>query len=197
MADTPVQLLRDLEVVGVHVGDLWELVNSKVQYPSAVPVLVEWLDNLDTRVPTVDRPHMLEGLVRALTIPAARPTAAPALMRLFRGSTCSPMLQWVVGNALGVVVDDSLFDDIECLVRDRRFGKARQMVVLGLGRSTDPRAIPLLIELLADEDVAAHAVRALGTLRAGAARASVERMLRHPQALVRREAKKALARLGS
>jgi hypothetical protein len=56
-----------------------------------------------------------------------------------------------------------VFEEIAALVQDRRYGKARQMVVLGLARSTDPRAVPLLVGLLGDEDVAAHAVMALGS----------------------------------
>jgi hypothetical protein len=55
--------------------------------------------------------------------------------------------------------------------------------------------VPLLVGLLGDGDVAAHAVMALGRLRPQGVRPAVEQLLDHPQALVRREAKKALARL--
>jgi hypothetical protein len=34
-----------------------------------------------------------------------------------------------------VVYDDSVFDELETLVRDTRYGIARQIIVLGLGRS--------------------------------------------------------------
>jgi HEAT repeat protein len=101
----------------------------------------------------------------------------------------------VIGNALSVVIDDSVFDEVESLVRDRRYGKSRQMVVLGLGRSKDPRALPLLVDLLADDDVAAHAAMALGNLRAADARPALEQLRNHQQALVRREARKALDKI--
>lgn len=69
------------------------------------------------------------------------------------------------------------------------------MLVLGLARSNDTRVVPMLTGLLGDEDVVAHAVIALGKLRPPGVRPAIERLLGHPQLLVRREAKKALARL--
>jgi HEAT repeat protein len=69
------------------------------------------------------------------------------------------------------------------------------MLVIGLGNMCDPRVIPVLISLLRDEDVGAHAARALGELKAASARDSLQPLLRHPKALVRREAKRAIARI--
>jgi HEAT repeat protein len=196
---TPSGLIRDLRDAGVPVSGLWELVNGKAQDKAAVPVLLDWLRNVDVRVPGADQPKVREGLVRALSVPAARPSAAPVLIEEFRTAhdPAGIGLGWVVGNALSVVADDSVFEEIAALAQDRRHGKARQMVVLGLARSTDPRAVPLLVGLLGDEDVAAHAVMALGKLRPPGVRPPVEQLLDHPTALVRREAKKALARLPS
>jgi HEAT repeat protein len=128
-----------------------------------------------------------------------RADAAPALIEEFRKAPdpSETGLGWVVGNALSVVADDSVFDEIAALAHDPGYGNARQMIVLGLGRSKDPRAVPLLVGLLGDGDVAVHAVMALGKLRPHGVRPAVERLLDHPQALVRREARKALARLPS
>ena len=135
--------------------------------------------------------------MRALSVPAARPGAAPALVEEFRRASdpSETGLGWVVGNALSVVADDSVFDEIAALAQDPGYGKARQMIVLGLGRSKDPRAVQLLVGLLGDDDVVAHAVMALRRLRPHGVRPAVEPLVDHPQALVRREAKKALDRL--
>lgn len=194
----PADLGQDLRAAGVPVSDLWELVNSKGAQRQAVPVLLDWLRRLDDRVEDpAERAKTREGLVRALSVPAARPMAAPALIREFR-NTEDPSglgLGWVIGNALSVVADDSVFDDIESLLRDRSYGKARQMIVFALSRSTDPRAVALLVDLLADDDVVAHAVITLGKLRPKGVRAAIEPLREHPAALVRREARKALARL--
>jgi HEAT repeat protein len=192
--ETPRGLIDDLRRSGVRVEDLWELVGSRAQYRPAIPVLIDWLEHVDDRVNSTDRPKVREGLVRALSVPAARPSAVPVLLAEFR-NTRDPSglgLGWVLGNALSVVTDDSTFDQIASLVTNRDYGKARQMIVLGLGRSKDPRAVPLLVGLLDDDDVVAHALMALGKLRPNGVHPAIARLLDHPLPLVRREARKAL-----
>jgi HEAT repeat protein len=178
---TPPQLREDLRRAGAPCSDLWELVTTNIAYPAAIPVLLDWLEHLDERLPADTRDKTHQVLVRALTV-----VEDPSGLGL----------RWVIGNALEVVADDSVFDDLEALVRDEAFGRARQMVVLGLGRSQDRRAVPVLIDLLNDPDVAAHAAIALGKLRAAEACSALEEHLADPQPLVRREAKKALTKLG-
>jgi HEAT repeat protein len=158
-----------------------------------VPVLLRWL-------PVVSDRQVKEDLVRALSVPWARPVAARPLIDEFervdeRVDPTGTGLRWAIGNALSIVADDSVFDDLVRLVEDRTFGKARQMVVLGLGRSKRPEAVSVLIGLLDDEDVSGHAVKALAKLGVEEARPALERMVNDPRAWVRNEAKKALSRL--
>jgi HEAT repeat protein len=191
---TPDQLRGELEAAGVSNGDVWWLVNTSERYPAAIPVLLEWLAALDERVPAEGRELLREGIVRALTVAEARPVAAPLLIDQFR-QVADPNLRWVIGNALEVVADDSVFDQAAELATQTKYGTARQMVVLGFGRSNKPEAVPLLIALLDDDDVAAHAAMALGRLKAPEAQPALERQLASPRPLVRREARKALARI--
>ncbi|MGH3467692.1 MAG: HEAT repeat domain-containing protein, partial [Thermocrispum sp.] len=104
-------------------------------------------------------------------------------------------LRWAIGNALEVVADDDVFEDLVELARDRRYGRAREMIVVALGNMGDPRAVDVLINLLEDEEVAGHAVVALGKQRAGRARPYVERFLDHPTQWVREAARSALERI--
>lgn len=126
MANPP-DLSRDLRAAGLPVSDLWELVNAKTQFKAAIPVLLDWLRNVDRRVPGPDQARVREGLVRALSVPAARPAAAPALIEEFRkvSDPSETGLGWVVGNALSVVADDSVFDEIAALAQDASYGKTR------------------------------------------------------------------------
>lgn len=192
---TPPALIRDLDQVGVHVDDLWDLVHTRDSYKAAVPVLIDWLANLEARVPEPDRRGEEEGLVRALTVREARPAAARVLIDRFRRPGLSPGTGWEIGNALSVVADDSVFDDLYDLAQDRRYGSDRQMIVEGLGRSKNPRAVPLLISLISDKDITAHAISALGKLKARQAVPAIEPLLDDPRPLVRREAQNALRRL--
>lgn len=187
-------LLADLAVAGYRLDSLDDLRRSRARYRAAVPVLLRWLPRVTDR-------DVKESIVRALSVPWARPEAARPLIEEFRrvDSTVDPDgsgLRWTIGNALEVVGDDSVFDKLVDLARDRSYGIARQMVVLGLGRSNDSRAASVLVELLHDEDVSGHAVKALGKLKAPETRPALEPMLHDSRAWVRREARKALAKLG-
>jgi HEAT repeat protein len=104
-------------------------------------------------------------------------------------------LRWAIGSALEVLANDEIADGMIKLATDRRYGKAREMVVVGLGKLRDARVIDVLLNLLSDDEVVGHAVMALGKLRARTARSRIEPLLNHPKPWVRKEAKKALANI--
>ena len=187
LAAAPV--IEDLEQAGFSVDSLDELRHTRTTYRAAVPVLLKWL-------PVVPDAAVKESIVRALSVPWAKPAAAGPLIAEFRNSSDpSSGLKWAIGNALAVVADDTVFSEVSELVRDRRNGKAREMLALALSNMQDPRAVPLLVELLDDAEMAGHAVLALGKVKWRGARPHLERFLDHPKSWVRKEAKRALAKL--
>lgn len=186
-----VPILASLREVGYDIGSLAALRHSGVRYRKAIPVLVDALS-------TVSDEATLTEVVRALTVPWAKPIATGPLIDLFRRveDTTGLGARWVVGNALEVTWSDDRFDELAALARDRSYGRGREMLVLGFGRSKRPEAGDILIELLDDPDVNGHAVKALRRLRVRAAGPGLERMLADRRAWVRREAQRALAALG-
>ena len=66
---------------------------------------------------------------------------------------------------------------------------------MALGSMQNPLAVDLLIQLLDDEELAGHAIMRLGQLIAKRSRPHIEGFLSHPKAWVRREAKRALAKI--
>lgn len=183
-------ILAGLREIGYEVGSLAELRHSGARYRTAIPILLAALPRI------ADEKTMLE-VVRALSVPWARPLATEPLIKLFR-SVADPSglgLRWAVGNALEVVWDDSHFDALVDLARDGSYGRAREMVVLGLARSRRSEAGDVLVELLDDPVVSGHAVKALRTVKVPAARAALERMRGDQRAWVRKEAQRALAAL--
>lgn len=186
-------LLEDLADVGYQVESVADLRSSGVRYRAAVPVLLRWLDRSEDT-------FQKEEIVRALSVPWARDEALEPLIELFRSFPPNgqeqELLRWAIGNALEVLWDDLRFDELVALAREESFGKAREMVVLGLGRSKKPEAGAVLIEFLDDPVVSGHAVKALRKLKIPAARTGLERMLDDDRAWVRKEAQRALAALG-
>jgi hypothetical protein len=133
------------------VRSLADLRHSGVRYREAIPALVAWLPQVTDR-------RVKEEIVRALTVPWARPAATGPMIDEFRrvDASVDPTgtgLRWVIGDALEVLADDSSFDELAELVRDPRYGKARQMVVLGLGRSKRPEAVEVLVGLVDDPEL--------------------------------------------
>ena len=187
------RILVDLAAAGFEVGSLADLRRSGVRYRGAIPVLLDWLGRVsDSKV---------KGeIVRALSVPWARPAARRPLIEVFRAvdSGVDPSgtgLLWTIGNALEVLFDDDDFEAFADLAADRRCAKGRQMVVLGLGKSKLPQAVDVLLGLAEDPDVDGHAVKALGRLGAAATRGAFESKLGDSRAWVRSEARKGLKKL--
>lgn len=181
-------ILRELAAAGFKVQSVGELRQAGAEYPSAIPILVRWL-------PKIENAHVKEDLARTLSVPWAAPEAVPALMVEFQKADGQHRdgLRWAIASGLAVTADDAVFDQLVALVTDKKYGKAREMLALALGNCHDPRAVNVLIELLADEQVVGHAVMALGKLKSKAARSHIEALLKHPVDWVRAEATKALA----
>lgn len=187
-------ILADLSAVGYDVGSLADLRDSGVRYREAVPVLVAWLGRVSDR-------RVKEQVVRALSVPWAKPFASQPLIREFTETTTTTdptgSLRWAIGNALWVLFDDNHFEAFANLAVDRRYGEARQMVVLAWGKSKKPEAVDVLLSLVDDSDVDGHAVQALAKLKTLAARTAFESKLDDRRACVRNQARKGLTGLST
>jgi HEAT repeat protein len=178
---------------GFKVDSVADLYNQRMNYEAAVPTLLEWF-------PRVENPAVKESVARALTVRWARPEAAPMMieeLRRLRGSDEEGGLRFAVANALSEVADDEVFSEVVELARDHSYPVAdRGVLVLALSnmREQRERAIEVLRTLL-EEDVAPHALAALGDLRATEARPEIEPFLEHEESWIRQEAKKALRKL--
>jgi len=178
-------LLKELASAGFQVDSVGELRRRRIKYRAAISILLRWL-------PIVSSATLKEDIVRTLSVPWAKPEAAGILISEFRKAE-NPGLRWAIGNALEVVGDDGVFEEIVQLAQDKKYGQSREMLALALGKMKSRRAIPVLMELLDDEETVGHAVIALGKLRASEARERLEALTRHPKKWIQKEAKKALA----
>jgi HEAT repeat protein len=186
-------ILAELAEAGFVVCSLADLRRSGVRYGDAVPVLLRWLGRVDDQ-------KVKDEIVRALSVPWAKPAATRPLIEQFRlvDAVTDPTgmgLRWTIGNALDVLFSDASFDALAELAADRRYVSARQMIVLGLGKSKRPEVVGVLLGLVDDPDVDGHAVKALGKLKAPVARTALQAKLDDKRAWVRGEARKALAKL--
>jgi HEAT repeat protein len=101
----------------------------------------------------------------------------------------------VIGNGLGIFADPSLADELIELALDRSFGETRFQIVSALPKTKDERVPGVLLSLLDDPTVCAHAIGALGKMKFTAARPEIEARLTSSDKNVRDQAKKALKRI--
>jgi hypothetical protein len=177
-------VLADLRRLGFDVAVVSELFNRRICYEDAIPVLLHWL-------PRIENEYVKEAIVRALTVKWAKPFAAPALIKEFTRAHRFA-LKWAIGNALEVVVDDSVFADIVRLILDREHGRSREMLVAALGNMKDARALELAITLLGDDALAGYAAIAVGKLKDPRARSHLIPLLEHTDPWIRDRAKRAI-----
>jgi HEAT repeat protein len=187
-------VVESLRAAGFPVEHIEDLYKDRYRYRSAVPVLVDALE----RTAAAD---VAETIVRALSVPYARGWARSLVAQFSRfpdareHTDAGFHFKWAVGNALAVVADDSVFDEVVGLIRDPTHGQAREMLVVGLAnmRLNDPE--PLLIELLGAPDVAPFAAIALGKRGASRAAERLRALLDDADPRARTEARKALRRI--
>ncbi|MFI5626319.1 HEAT repeat domain-containing protein [Nocardioides sp. NPDC051685] len=188
------KVLDRLAQVGYPVASLHELRESGTRYKSAVPVLVDALA-------TPEDLGELEAIVRALSVPWAKKEALAPLIDRFRslpntGDRRVESVRWAIGNAIEVLWDDTLYDELVGLLSDRRYGRAREMIVEGTRKSKRPEIVDTLVSLLTDPDVNGHAVLALARVKVPitGARPGLETMLNDDRSWVRTATVRALAR---
>ncbi|NOU34657.1 MAG: hypothetical protein HOO96_42750 [Polyangiaceae bacterium] len=145
-------LLDDLASVGLPVETVWHLVDMRMPYPHAVPILLAHLG----------RPYparVLEGIARALAVPEAR-VGWNELASMFV-ETPVRSLKVALAGALAAAADERHLPEVLRLVRDPSHGPARLPLLEAVGKSRDARAIVALCQLEDDEDLGETAQRIL------------------------------------
>jgi hypothetical protein len=183
-------ILSDLAQIGYSYESIDALRRSNRNYGPAIPILQKWLS-------LTSDPDIKESLVRALSVPWAKKEAMDSLIKEFHKVPDNQAnVRWAIGNALEVLSSDDYIDQLIEIASNNRYGASRQMVVLALAKMRDRRrVIPILNALTEDEIVRAHAIAALGRLRAVEARRTVEKYINDPSPLIRKEARAALKRM--
>lgn len=159
-----------LELKGVFISSIYDLINTNEKYPEIVHILIELLEEklLKTNV-------IKEGVIRALTCDEAKGKAEQTLIDFYNSLPTNHKkgnLGWTIGNALEYLYSDDYFYDILKIVRNASNKTSRQMFVLALGKTKayNDIAVKELLKLTFEEDVQLHAIDALTKLKSVKAR---------------------------
>ena len=184
-------LMQALAEAGLGVDSLEELNLKSIDYRARLPIILEWL-------PRISNKSVRKTIIGSLARKEAKPDAAPVLIKEFLKEPPpkdkSDDMRVSTGVPLEVVADDSVFDEMVNIAKDRSYGVDRAGFVRGLKNMRNPAAIPVLIDQLDDESVAWFAMSALRLLGATEARSAIEPFLTHEQTYIRNEAKKTIAK---
>lgn len=184
------EIKLELQKVGVFINDIYDLVNTNKPYPTAVPVLLNLLQKGIEHIGTK------EGVVRALAVKEAIGQAGPILILEYNKTPKNKtMLRWAIGNTIYVTITEDDVESILPIVQDKENGMSRQMFVAALGKVKSEKIETVLIRLLSDDEVAPHALDALGRLKSKKAQEKIKSLLNHPNALIKKEARKALIKI--
>jgi hypothetical protein len=181
-------VLKDLARAGVKSTSLAQLRHSGRPWHEALPILSKWL-------PKVTEPGAKEEIVRTLSVPWVGRSSTAQLITEFKSADSNSSLAWAIGNALSIVDVTGFEKEIIELVRDDRFGMARQMLVMALGKIGGRDAEDAAMSALQDKDLVLHAIDALRAMHSTRAVSPLRELLHDKRLPVRKAAKKALQEL--
>ena len=207
-------LLDELAKLGYEIDTLDDLRHQGKPWKTALPALLRWL-------PKIDDPSVKDSIVRCLSVPWVGNKATAELIEEFKkyapilpkptnpwvGNQMREIpeeekklgpyfsLAWAIGNALSIVDVKGFERQIIELCRNAKYGAARQMMVLGLGRLHSSDAEEAALDLLSDEQVQVHAIGALAKMKSKRALFELEKLLTDRRGEIRKEARKAITKI--
>lgn len=195
-------LQSELSALGYGFTSIWDFVNSKDVYRSALPVLLKYL-------PLIEDGNTKEGIIRALTIRGYM-NASQLLIKEYK-KTSDAGIKWVIGNALNQIAKGFTADDIIALLESQAlptsFRKlanneikdpkvsAVETLLWSLGRTKDRKALPVLKQYLTIDDLAGHALEGLKNFSDASLIEHVKPLLQHDKKWVRDKAKRFIKKL--
>jgi hypothetical protein len=190
---------RELDAAGIAEDTIFQLSNSQYDYPQAIPIMVDWLQHLDERVPAgEDREAWRQALLSNLITKNAKGDRA-AIDIVLHQFDIEPSLGKldleVAGFALAKISERSDFPRIAALIRAERDFPSKSELVRWIGRIKTDEAKELAVSQLAAPATRIQAMRALVQQRATGVRDAVAKYLDNEHEVFRKEAAKTLDKL--
>ena len=101
-----------------------------------------------------------EFIVRCLGVKGFR-EIIPKLLEEFKTAKGNSY-RWAIVNSINIIHDMTIEQELIALSENKKYGTGRQMLVLSLGCYKTDSSIKCLRDLLQDEEVRGHSLRALG-----------------------------------
>ncbi|MEV6274002.1 HEAT repeat domain-containing protein [Nocardia sp. NPDC051832] len=194
------RIMEELAAVGVPCYTLNDLANGPGTIPQGIPIFVDWLSSLESKIPGPETDHraaIRTGLIRNLIDPAAEGNqqAIDVLIAQVRRETHKPpYAQTWACDAIGMIAGPQNFTQIAELLQELPSGTAICPLIAYLGKVKTPESRDLAIRYLTGvgrED----AIQALVQMKATGVRHLIEPLVDDPHPPVRKKAQRALENL--
>ena len=119
----------------------------------------------------------------------------PMLIDDFCSVEVNDSIKWSIADCLYQIRSKKFVKNYLDIISSAQYGKNRQMVILLVGKLKIEDSIPILIELLEDEEVRLHAICALGDFKRKEFRVYFERFVNDKHPGWRKYAKAALKKI--
>jgi len=191
---------RELDAAGIAENTVWELVNSSNDPPQAVPIMVDWLQHFDERIPeTDDREAWREGLLRNLITHNAKGDRAAVEVLFAQFDRVPPATKWEQQATAFALAEAAERQDLPRVIGLLDSADtdilAKATLTKWLGRFKTNEAIQATVRQLAHRTTAIAAMRALVRQKATGVRADVAKYLDDEHEVFRKEAQKTLDKL--
>jgi len=187
-------LLKELLDVGIEVECVFDLVNTRASYPTAIPVLLKHLQQEHHQ-------KIREGIIRALTVREARGIAEDILISEFKKAPdrdyVEQLHKWLLANALAEVASEKYKDAILELLGDEEHGRARMMLPRALARFKGEEINKTLLDIIyhGENYLLGEAIWALGKRKVLESMPRIRELTAHSSSDIRRIARVALKKL--
>lgn len=180
------KLLAEIRDTGIKISSINELMKMDKTNKDLIPILLKYIKQIEDEG---DK----QFLVRCLGVKGFT-EATQVLLTEFENAH-TPSYKWAIGNSLSIILDKSYSNDMLEIIQKKEHGIARQMVVIAIGKMKIHEAIPILLELLQDEDITGHVITALGNYKKAELIPYIKPFENHQVSWIRKEASKVIKKL--
>lgn len=180
-------LMQDVKNKGYSIESMHELELITKKEKDLVPVIIKHIKLVEP----INLKEWLLGCIKKRGLYEA----SDFLLKEFKDSN-DKLYQWSIGDALEIIKDPSICDELITIAVDKSYGRARERIVAALGYYKENIKIrKILVDLLEDKDVTGHALEALKKCGEKEDITFIEPYLLHKNAWIRKEAEQAIKQI--
>lgn len=180
------KLLKEIREKNIEISSIDELIKIDKKYKDLVPIILRHLELTDDES---DK----QFLVRCLGVRGFTDVTETLIKEFYEASSVS--YKWAIGNSLLNIMNKESLETMIKIAQETEHGIARQMIVVAIGKMKQIETLPVLLNLLNDEEITGHVIIALSNFKDQSIIPFIEPYMNHQVKWISNEAKKLIKKL--